>query len=319
MKISVVIATLHREEDLRVLLDSLLIQTKFPHEIIIIDQSDTDETKKLCASYSVKLPLKYFHSSIKSGTHSRNIGIKKALGDIVAFLDDDTKLIPDYMEQIEVFYRKFPDAIGGMGKIANYRTFRENLFGKGVLPVLYKIAAVFFGLNSYRKGFLVLKSSRNIECYDSDETLQAEWLSGLSWYKKEIFSEFMFEEKFEKWSFGEDRMLSYSIFKQYPGSLYFYPQAALNHYESDRNRLPRKDKIIRKVIYQYWFAYRCIDKSDFFYWWGNLGEIVLHFFNAVIMREPFADTGYYVKANIKLISNLSKIRAGNLECALISR
>ncbi|MDH3973182.1 MAG: glycosyltransferase [Deltaproteobacteria bacterium] len=313
MNVSVVIATLHREEDLRVLLDSFLLQTKSPCEILIIDQSDDENTEKLCMSYERKLPLKYLHSAVKSGTHSRNMGIQKSKGHIVAFLDDDTKLLPDYIEQIEAFYKEFPQAIGGMGKIINYRDFRENLFGKGALPVIYKMAASFFGLNSFRKGFILLKSSRNIECYDSDQTLEAEWLSGLSWYKREIFSEFTFEEKFDKWSFGEDRMLSYRIFKKYPGSLYFYPKAGLYHFESDKNRLPEKNKILRKTVYQYWFSYSSVDKNRFFYWWGNLGEILLHLLNAVIMREPLVNTWYYIKANTKLILNLKKIQAGHLK------
>ncbi|MDT8318546.1 MAG: glycosyltransferase [bacterium] len=313
MKISIVVATLNRDEDLKVLLESLLIQTKLPFEIIVVDQSDDDSTKDLCLSYSSKLPLNYIHSTHKSGTHSRNIGIQKSTGDVVAFLDDDTKLLPDYLEQIEIFYRKYPHAIGGMGKIVNFMEFRDRLFGRGLLPLLYKLAASFFGLNSFKKAFIILKSSRNIEYYDADHDIKVEWLSGLSWYRKEIFNEFKFEEKFEKWSFGEDRMLSYRIFKRYPASLYFCPNAKLYHFESGRNRLPEQDKIFMKVIYQYWFAYSCVEKNPFFYWWGNMGEILLHLLNASILRESFSNSWYYIKANLKLVCNLKRVKKGDLK------
>lgn len=316
MKISIIIATLHRDEDLKVLFESLLVQTKAPLEIIIVDQSDDDKTKDLCLSYNDKLPLSYIHSPQKSGTHSRNIGIQKSNGAIVAFLDDDTKLSPDYLKQIEIFYREYPQAIGGMGKIINFMEFRDKLFGKGILPLLYKLMASFLGLSSFRKGFRVLNSSRNIEYYDADHTIEAEWLSGLSWYKREIFNEFKFEEKFEKWSFGEDRMLSYQIFKKYPGSLYFYPDAKLYHFESSRNRLPEQDKIFLKIVYQYWFAYSCVDKNPFFYWWGNLGEILLHLLNASILRESFFNSWYYIKANLKLVYNLNRVKTGDLKSIL---
>ena len=313
MKISIIIATLHRYEDLEVLFESLLLQTKRPFEIIIIDQSDDDNTKDLCLSYQSELPLNYLHSLHKSGTHSRNIGVQESTGDIIVFLDDDTKLSPDYLEQIESFYRAHPQAIGGMGKIINFMEFRDKLFGKGVLPLLYKLTASFFGLNSFRKGFLVLNSSRNTEYYDADHTTEAEWLSGLSWYKREIFDEFKFEEKFEKWSFGEDRMLSYQIFKKHPRSLYFYPKATLYHFESSRNRLPKQEQIFLKVVYQYWFAYSCVDKNSLFYWWGNLGEILLHLLNALILRESFFNSWYYIKANLKLVCKLKRVKTGDLK------
>lgn len=316
MKISIVIATLHRDEDLMVLFESLLVQTKTVFEIIVVDQSDDDKTKDLCLSYRSKLPLRYLHSSLKSGTHSRNIGVKKSAGDIIAFLDDDTKLSPDYLEQIENFYREHPHAIGGMGKIINFMEFRDRLFGRGVLPLLYKLAASFFGLNSFRKGFRVLNSSRNIEYYDADRVIEAEWLSGLSWYKREIFNEFKFEEKFEKWSFGEDRMLSYRIFKKHPASLYFYPKAELYHFESSRNRLPEQEKIFLKIVYQYWFAYICVDKNCFFYWWGNAGEVILHFINACLGREPCINIWHYIKGNILLFKNIDQIQNGDFSSVL---
>lgn len=316
MKISIIIATLHRDDDLKVLFESLRAQKKMPFEIIIVDQSDDNSTKDLCLLYSDKLPLSYIHSLHKSGTHSRNIGIQKSTGDIVAFLDDDTKLSSDYLEQIETFYREYPQAIGGMGKIINFMEFRNNLFGKGVLPLLYKLAASFFGLNSFRKGFIVLNSSRNIEYYDTDHVIETEWLSGLSWYKREIFNEFKFEEKFEKWSFGEDRMLSYQIFKKYPGSLYFYPEAKLYHFESSRNRLPEQEKIFLKIVYQYWFAYSCVNKNPFFYWWGNTGEITLHFMNVCLGREPFINIWHYIKGNILLFKNIDQIQNGNFSSVL---
>ena len=314
MKISIIIATLHRYEDLKVLFESLLLQTKRPFEIIIIDQSDDDKTKRLCQTYEGELPLKYFYCSVKSASYCRNYGVEKSRGDVIAFLDDDTKLLPDYLECVESFYHEHPNALGGMSKIINYKEFRERLLGQGSLHFLYKIVATFFGLNTFKKGFIILKSSRNIDYYESEHPIKVEWLSTCnSWLKKSVFNEFRFEDKFQKWSFGEDRMLSYQIFKKYPGSLYFYPNAALYHYESKKNRLPEANKILMKVIYQFWFSHKCIKRNHFFYWWGNMGEIVLHFLNACIKREPFINSWHYLKANLRLIFNLDSIKAGNLE------
>jgi len=151
MKISVIIPTLHREQDLKRLLSSFLIQSASPCEIIVIDQSDNYNTGKICLSYKEKLPLKYYHSSRKSLTHSRNFGIEKAKGDVVAFLDDDTELQPDYLERIYNFFKEHPEAIGGMGRIINHGEFRDRLMGRGLLYKMYMAAACFFCLNSPKR------------------------------------------------------------------------------------------------------------------------------------------------------------------------
>lgn len=310
MKISVIIPTINRSKDLKTLLDSITVQTLSPFEVIIVDQSDDDKTEKLLQTFKKNIPVKYIHSSRKSLSHCRNIGIKNMEGEVAAFLDDDTQLMPDYLEQIKNFYTNYPEAIGGMSKIINHLEFKQKLLGKGLLHILYKIVAVFFGLDSFKKGFLVLPSSRNIPYFESQLPLPAQWLSGVSWYKKNIFDEFHFEEKFERWAFGEDRMLSYQIVKKYPGSLYYYPGAQLYHYESDKNRLDNPEMISMKVLYQFWFFYSCLDKHPFYYWWGNFGEIILHFLNASIGREPLIVTWLYIKSNFKLICSLREVKAG---------
>lgn len=314
MKISIIIATLHRTSDLWILFDSLVNQTKYPFEIVIVDQSDDDKTKQLCLSFKEKLPLKYFHYSHKSSTHSRNFGIRQTKGDIIAFLDDDTKLFDDYLEQIINFYHDYPHAIGGMGKIVNFSGFKEKLLGKGILYSTYKAIAVFFGLQSFKKGFLVLSSGRNIDYYECNEVVQAQWLSTCnSWFKREIFTEFIFEEKFTRWSYGEDKMLTYLIQKKHANSLFFFPKAQLYHYESLASRLGDRDKISMKVLYQFWFFYSSMDKKSIHFWWGNLGEITLHFLNFCLGREPFSQTYYYIIANVKLLSHYREVKSGNFK------
>ena len=179
MNISVIIPTLHRENDIKVLLDSITVQTKKPYEVILIDQSDDDKTEKLTKTFQEQLPVRYLHSARKSGSHCRNLGIKIMMGEVASFLDDDTKLLPDYLAQIENFYSEFPDAIGGMSKIINHLEYQEKLLGKGTIHLLYKMAATFFGLDTFKKGFLVLPSGRNIPFFESERPVNAQWLSGV--------------------------------------------------------------------------------------------------------------------------------------------
>ncbi|MBT7703784.1 glycosyltransferase family 2 protein [Candidatus Peregrinibacteria bacterium] len=312
MKLSVIVPTLHRSQDLKVLLKSFILQTRNPLEILIIDQSDDTKTKELCLRFKKELPIKYTHSKIKSSTHNRNLGVRQAKGEVVVFLDDDTELEPDYLEQIDNFYKEHPKAIGGMSKVLNQDEIGGRVVGVGIFNKLYMLTATLFRLQSFRKGFFILKSGRNVFYFDSPKEIVAEWLSGVSWYKKEIFKEFQFDESLFKWAWGEDRMLSYQIHKKHPNSLFYYPKASLYHHESQAGRVEQKEKIYLKVFYQYWFSYKHVGHA-FFYWWGNVGEILLHFLNACLRRESFKNPWYYLKANLSLIKNLKRVKKGDLK------
>jgi GT2 family glycosyltransferase len=84
-KLSVVIATYNRCNDLEECLDSLLSAEKQPDEVIVVDSSSSDGTDDLVKNYSVR----YMTIKEKSRMKARNVGLKHAKGDIVAYLDDD--------------------------------------------------------------------------------------------------------------------------------------------------------------------------------------------------------------------------------------
>ena len=100
MKISVVITTFNRPEFLKEALIGVSHQDLFAHEIIIIDDCST-------RSYHAVFPLidklhaRYLKQKTGIGANAaRNIGIKEASGDIIAFLDDDDVWLPSYLKTI---------------------------------------------------------------------------------------------------------------------------------------------------------------------------------------------------------------------------
>jgi glycosyltransferase involved in cell wall biosynthesis len=113
-KISFIIPTVNRVEDLRSTLDSFLELSVFPNEILIVDQSDTDDTKQLYAHAKYKvLHIRYFHTAVKSSALARNIAIDNLSVDsnIVVFLDDDVTLNADFLEKITVFFQNHSHAL----------------------------------------------------------------------------------------------------------------------------------------------------------------------------------------------------------------
>ncbi len=92
--ISVIVPTFNRSRKLMRLLDSLdRLQRASPMEIIIVDDCSTDDTDEVANEWLKKrhrFDVKY-HRTRKNGgpAKARNLGLREALGDVVAFTDDD--------------------------------------------------------------------------------------------------------------------------------------------------------------------------------------------------------------------------------------
>ena len=97
--ISVVIATLNREQYLLECLSSVLAQTYPSFEIVIVDQS-SDGT--LPGAIEQHFPredrVKYVHMEHAGLSRARNRGLEHATGKIVAFIDDDALAQPCWLE-----------------------------------------------------------------------------------------------------------------------------------------------------------------------------------------------------------------------------
>lgn len=91
--VSIVIPTRNRENLLCDTIGYLFNQSYKNIEIIIIDQADSHSQATICFLNKVKDKIRYFHVREKGLPNARNVGINKAKGDIILFLDDD--IIPD--------------------------------------------------------------------------------------------------------------------------------------------------------------------------------------------------------------------------------
>lgn len=119
-KFSLIVPTLNRAKDLAHFLDMLLKLDQMPYELIIVDQSDDEESKKICESVQYKnLTISYHHIVKKSSAVARNVAIERLSpeSDYVVFLDDDTTLDTDFLDQIEHFFVHHPHAQGGVANI----------------------------------------------------------------------------------------------------------------------------------------------------------------------------------------------------------
>ena len=93
MDISVIIPTYNRATSLERALNSVFAQTCAPAEVIVIDDGSADHTGKMIIE---KFPqVKYFYQQQKGVSTARNLGIGKAQGEWLAFLDSDDAWLQD--------------------------------------------------------------------------------------------------------------------------------------------------------------------------------------------------------------------------------
>ena len=97
MKVSVIVPTYNRIERLKLCLAALLRQTfaKQNYEIIVTDDGSTDGTKEYLADMQDRKEIAYLWHRNVGTAGNRNIGIQKAQGDIILFIDDDVEATAD--------------------------------------------------------------------------------------------------------------------------------------------------------------------------------------------------------------------------------
>lgn len=88
--ISVIVPVYNVEEYLPCCIESIIKQTYRNLEIIIVDDGSTDCSLKICQKYSEKDKRIHLYTKINGGLSSaRNLGLDKANGDFVSFVDSD--------------------------------------------------------------------------------------------------------------------------------------------------------------------------------------------------------------------------------------
>lgn len=159
MKVSVIIPTYKPQAYLWECLDSLIKQSlpKDEFEVILVLNGCCEPWKGQIEAYiaerKMDLCIKFIQTDIPGVSNARNIGLDAAVGEYIAFLDDDDYISPSYLEELYVLSDKQTLALsyqlafrdGKEGYFPYYITKEyEKYCNQGVMP-FYKPRKMFNG------------------------------------------------------------------------------------------------------------------------------------------------------------------------------
>lgn len=131
-KISIVVPIYNVEKYLRKCIESILKQTYYNLEIILVDDGSTDSSGEICDEYKNKdSRIIVIHQKNKGMSSARNSGIKCATGKYIGFIDSD-----DYIEKdmYEILLKNIIDysadiAICGFAFVENNKVVPKEFTG----------------------------------------------------------------------------------------------------------------------------------------------------------------------------------------------
>lgn len=323
MKFNLIICTYRRRVAIERLLQSVREQTLYPDEILVIDASPDDISKKLFEEM-VYPNLKYFKvGTDDSGlTRQRNYGIKHSSPemDILCFLDDDIVLAPNYFENLIATYHIHPDAIGVGGAIKDeipwkkvsesyiprFEEFQFDGFARhlGERNVLRKRLGL---LSDKAPGFMPKFSHGFSTGFlpPSEKIYPVEFfMGGVASYKKELFLKIGFSENFVGYGLYED--LDFCLRASGIGQLYLNTAAIVEHLHDEGGR-PDHYKYGRMVIENGYYVWKLKNpkpslKASIKFWTIHILLLMIRFVNGLKKdRNGFDDARGRLRGLINVI------------------
>ena len=146
MPISLIMTVRNEAASLPGLLDSILLGTHLPGEIVIVDGGSTDGTPRVAQSYSNRLPVRLIEQPGANISEGRNAAIEAATHDLIAVTDAGVRLDPRWLELLTaplLAPSSNVDIVSGWFA-ADPQTPFERAMGATVLPALEDIDPATF-------------------------------------------------------------------------------------------------------------------------------------------------------------------------------
>lgn len=252
LPISIVIPTFNRAKTLNETLVSILNGNNLPKQIVIVDQSENDNTRELIANkpHNIDVQLTYIHLNKPSSTMARNAGLNKCSQEYIIFSDDDINIYHDTLQNV---YKHISKNNIAMIAALDDCTKRHK-----------SILSYIAGINSIRKRNI---GSMSKSCFGSyptiiDSATPTEWAMGYFFVVKQTLLRkwnIRWDEHLVSYAYNEDLDFSYSYYnKSIKEGLkcMIFPDVHVKHLCSKEYRIPDKKHIRMFVLHRYYIAHK---------------------------------------------------------------
>jgi glycosyltransferase involved in cell wall biosynthesis len=240
---SVIIPVYNRPEEIKELLDSLLLSDyKKQYEIVIVEDGSKIDCKEVVAQYGDKFLISYYFKENSGPGDSRNYGMKVAKGDYFIILDSDCLIPPTYLSEVErELSHEYVDCFGGsdaahesfsdIQKAINFTMTSFLTTGgiRGGSEKIEKFQPRSFNMGISKKAFEESKGFGNIHPGEDPDLSIRLWKLG---YKTRLFANaFVYHKRRIDWNkfsiqvtkFGKARPILDSWYPEYSKITFTFP------------------------------------------------------------------------------------------------
>ena len=170
LKISLVIPAYNEEDYIVDCLEKAIKHSdgKF-HEIIVINNNSTDKTKEL----ALQIPGVIVVDEPEKGlTKARQKGLEVATGDLIAYIDADTRIHAQWFKMAESFFAKHPNVVSLSGP---YRYYDGSVLKNFLLHIVWQLnAPIAYHMAGYMilGGNFIAKKQALIDMGGFDKTIE---------------------------------------------------------------------------------------------------------------------------------------------------
>ena len=214
---SVVIPTFNREKLLSIAIRSVLAQSIEDWELIIVDNHSNDQTQDLINRIDDDRIRFFKLQNFGSISKSRNLGITKALGEWVAFLDSDDWWAPNKLETCLSSLNENVDFIYHDMEVESQSFFRRNLVCRQLKSPIF-VDLILNG-NPIAASSVVARKSLFNQINGMDESIEMVTTADFNtWLKMSLISEkffripeFLGHYRFHENNLSNDRILEANL------------------------------------------------------------------------------------------------------------
>lgn len=227
MKLSVIIATCDRHEELRRCLHSLARQERLPDEVVIVDAS----RQPWQSQEESPFPVRLLRAEPRL-TRQRNQGFQASQGDLILYLDDDVELEPGYLAALLAVFEA--DRTGEVGAATGRITNVSRPGWRYPLRSLLWLFNRLFQLPDLGSGRFRLSGFPTFP-YHREEICDVEVLSGCNMaFRRQVLQQFRFDEHLPGYGYMDDDDMARRVSRHY--RCLYVPQARLAHWSAPKPR-----------------------------------------------------------------------------------